>query len=270
MEDIGLAPLDDLATLPEPTPEPQRFSKTSAKPAAKARPAPTADDDDGGDLRLASNLPLPPLAPLAPLDGTSSGLDAGSGLAPLGGDLFGGTDPLASANAGLNLGGDPFASSGSAFGSAGSTALAPANPYATPAAVPSGPKGPDPGYLVLPAIFQLLGVLPFFLLCGFYLASIVFASIVVYSAPEGSRVAEAASRAGPRLAFHIISTIIALGGQIWIMIGSVQMLMRRNYDNALAAAWMSVVPCFGLCAFPFGIWSLIMLNKPEYKRMFRD
>jgi len=194
------------------------------------------------------------------------------GLAPLGGDLFGGADPLQQANAGLSndlfagapLGNDPFAPA--AGGSFGSTSLAPAAYSAPSAPAAHRPGEPEKIFLILPAVFQILAVLPFFLWNGFVFASAVFVMIVALMAPEGT--AEAAARGSLLLVVILICQVIALGAQIWIIVGSVQMMLTRSYDSCIAAAWLSCVPCFGLFGIPFGIWSLIVLQTPKYQRLF--
>jgi phage FluMu protein Com len=270
-EDLGLAPLDDLdglAPLPEAKPEP----KPQSRPAARSKPAPKTDDDDGRELRLQSNVPL---APLTPLDSGSG--NAMSGLAPLNNDLFGGTDPLATANAGLAggdlfggapLGGDPFGGSNNAFGSPAATSLAPAT-YSSPSHAPANVPGkPDSIFIVLPAIFQLLAILPFFLGNGFMVVSTAILLLFAMLSPTNNPDA-AAKGIGLILAYEAVQ-IIGLAAQFWIVLGSVQMMLLRKYDNATSAAWLSCFPCIGFLGFPFGIWSLIVLQTPKFQRMFRD
>ncbi len=270
-DEIGLAPLeslDGLAPLAETKPAPQ----LQPRPRAKISPAQAEDDDR--ELRLQSTVPL---APLTPLDSSGSS-NAMTGLTPINNDLFGGTDPLASANAnlasgdlfgGAPLGGDPFATSSGGFGSPASTSLAPAT-YSAPSSAPAGPKKPDSIFVVLPAVFQLMAIIPFFLWNGFSFASTVFLLIVAMSAPSSAANPDAAAKGIAFVILILALQVLGLAAQIWVMVGSVQMMLLRSYDNAIAAAWMSCVPCFGLCGIPFGIWSLIVLQTPEYKRMFRD
>lgn len=268
-EDLGLAPLDDLAPLPEAKPEP----KPQSRPAARSKPVPKTDDEDGRELRLQSNVPL---APLTPLDSSGSG-HAMAGLAPLNNDLFGGTDPLATANAGLAggdlfggapLGGDPFGGSNNAFSSPAATSLAPA-PYSSPNYAPANDSGkPDSIFIVLPAIFQLLAILPFFLGNGFMVVSTAILLLFAMLSPTNNPDA-AAKGIGLILAYELVQ-IIGLAAQFWIVLGSVQMMLLRKYDNATSAAWLSCFPCIGFLGVPFGIWSLIVLQTPKFQRMFRD
>ena len=251
IDGLGLAPLDDLPPLQESKP---------AKPTSKTKQPVPADEDDDRELRLASNVALPPLG----------------GLAPVGGDLFGGTDPLAQANSGLSgdlfggtpMANDPFAPLGSSsnYGSA-STSLAPA----TYSPAPSGPaqSSDDRIFVILPAVFQILAVVPFLAWLGFVFASTVFAFLLILlGASEAPP--DQYSKALVTLIGLLAGTGIGLGCQIWIIIGSVQMMMLRNYDNCTTAAWLSCVPCFGLFGWPFGIWSLVVLQTPKYQRLFRS
>lgn len=271
-DDLGLAPLDDVDGL-APIPETKADPKLQLKPAAFTKHVPQTDDDDGRELRLKSNVSL---APLTPLDSSGSG-SAMSGLAPLNNDLFGGSDPLAAANAGLAggdlfgaapLGGDAFGGSNNAFGSPAATSLAPAT-YSSPGSAPAAASGkPDSIFIVLPAIFQLLAILPFFLGNGFMVVStalfLVFAMLSPTNNPDA-----AAKGIGLVLAYEAVQ-IIGLAAQFWIVLGSVQMMLLRKYDNAISAAWLSCFPCIGFLGVPFGIWSLIVLQTPKFQRMFRD
>ena len=54
--------------------------------------------------------------------------------------------------------------------------------------------------------------------------------------------------------------------------GGLKMKNLENYGLAMAASIIAVIPCFGSCCcigIPVGIWSLIVLNKPEVKAAFR-
>jgi hypothetical protein len=56
---------------------------------------------------------------------------------------------------------------------------------------------------------------------------------------------------------------------VWIGAGRMQRL--ENYQFAMTAAVVGMVPCISPCCvlgIPFGIWALIVLNKPEVKPHF--
>jgi len=64
---------------------------------------------------------------------------------------------------------------------------------------------------------------------------------------------------------------LALAG--FIVYGALQMRELKNYGLAMAASIVALIPCYGPCcclAIPFGIWSLVVLAKPEVKAAFED
>jgi hypothetical protein len=63
---------------------------------------------------------------------------------------------------------------------------------------------------------------------------------------------------------------LALGGVTFL--GALKMKNLESYPFAMAASIIAIIPCFGSCCcigIPIGIWSLIVLNKPEVKSSFR-
>ncbi len=63
---------------------------------------------------------------------------------------------------------------------------------------------------------------------------------------------------------------LALGGVTFF--GGLKMKNLESYGLAMAASIITLIPCFGSCCcigIPVGIWSLIVLNKPEVKSAFR-
>lgn len=71
-----------------------------------------------------------------------------------------------------------------------------------------------------------------------------------------------------RMGFGLL--LISLQGVVlW---GGISMLQVKNFGVAYAAAIISVIPCCSGCYFvgiPFGIWALVVLNRPEVKASFR-
>ena len=63
--------------------------------------------------------------------------------------------------------------------------------------------------------------------------------------------------------------ISALDG--FVLYGAIKMLRLQNFGLAMAAAIIAMVPCQCCCllGLPFGIWALVVLNKPEVKSQFR-
>ena len=72
---------------------------------------------------------------------------------------------------------------------------------------------------------------------------------------------------GP-LAGIINLAIAAING--FVIFGAVKMLRLQSYGLAMAASIVAMLPCQCCCVLglPFGIWALVVLNKPEVKSQF--
>ena len=72
---------------------------------------------------------------------------------------------------------------------------------------------------------------------------------------------------GP-LAGVISLVIAALNG--FVLFGAMKMLRLQNHGLATVASVAAMLPCQCCCLFglPFGIWALVVLNKPEVKSQF--
>jgi predicted PurR-regulated permease PerM len=72
--------------------------------------------------------------------------------------------------------------------------------------------------------------------------------------------------------FGIVGNIITLALSGVTLFGGLKMKNLENYGLAMAASIIAIIPCFGPCCcigIPVGIWSLVVLNKPEVKSAFR-
>jgi hypothetical protein len=58
----------------------------------------------------------------------------------------------------------------------------------------------------------------------------------------------------------------------FVLFGAIQMLQLRNRTVAFIATIAAMLPCQCCCllGLPFGIWALIVLNKPEVKKCYRN
>ncbi len=68
------------------------------------------------------------------------------------------------------------------------------------------------------------------------------------------------------------SAIFTLAMGIVILFGALKMRNLENYVFALIAAILAIVPCVSACfilGLPFGIWALVVMNKPEVKSQFK-
>jgi hypothetical protein len=72
---------------------------------------------------------------------------------------------------------------------------------------------------------------------------------------------------GP-MALLVTLMVMALNG--FVLFGALKMLRLQSYGLAIAAAIIAMLPCQCCCVLglPFGIWALVVLNKPEVKSQF--
>jgi hypothetical protein len=69
----------------------------------------------------------------------------------------------------------------------------------------------------------------------------------------------------------MISNVIALGIAALIFAGGLKMKNLQNHGLAMTAAVFAMLPCVSPCCLiglPIGIWSLVVLSRPEVKGAF--
>jgi hypothetical protein len=69
----------------------------------------------------------------------------------------------------------------------------------------------------------------------------------------------------------IVSAIIGLAVSGFIIWASMQMKQLHKWTMAVAASIVAMIPCIGPCCIiglPIGIWSVVVLMKPEVKSAF--
>jgi hypothetical protein len=66
--------------------------------------------------------------------------------------------------------------------------------------------------------------------------------------------------------FRILGLVLS----ILIIVGASKMKRLESYGFAMTASIIAMLPCHGCCilGLPFGIWSLVVLSKPEVKDAF--
>jgi hypothetical protein len=67
--------------------------------------------------------------------------------------------------------------------------------------------------------------------------------------------------------------VAAIGWESVILAGASAMMRLRSYQFARVAMVMRVIPFAGFCCilgFPFGIWGLVTLNRPEVRDGFEE
>ena len=69
----------------------------------------------------------------------------------------------------------------------------------------------------------------------------------------------------------IVQDIIGAAVGVIVLLGASKMKNLQSYQFALTASVAAMVPCISPCCIfglPFGIWALVVLNKPEVKSQF--
>jgi hypothetical protein len=134
------------------------------------------------------------------------------------------------------------------------------NPYASPEPLPAA--GPTGNPLIVPAIFLLiLSSLFLLILLASLPNQILRMKAVDTSTPEG--VGELCGGIMSLVMWPLVNLAIALG--------AVSMIRLKSYRSAYSAAVLSVVPICSPCfvaGIPFGIWALVVLNRPEMRHRF--
>jgi len=71
--------------------------------------------------------------------------------------------------------------------------------------------------------------------------------------------------------FGLGFAIVGVLGGIFILFGGFKMRRLESYGLCMAASIVAMIPCLSACCLvglPIGIWSLVMLSKPEVKSAF--
>lgn len=69
----------------------------------------------------------------------------------------------------------------------------------------------------------------------------------------------------------IIQNVIGAAVGILVLVGASKMGALQNHPFALTTSILAMLPCISPCCLlglPFGIWALVVLNKPEVKSQF--
>ena len=57
-----------------------------------------------------------------------------------------------------------------------------------------------------------------------------------------------------------------------VLAGGLKVMKLRNHGFCVTAAIIALLPCFSPCCclgIPFGIWALVVINRPEVRSQFR-
>jgi hypothetical protein len=72
-------------------------------------------------------------------------------------------------------------------------------------------------------------------------------------------------------AFGFILCLFGVALSALIIYGAIKMLQLHSWGLSVTAAILAVIPCISPCCIigiPFGIWALVVLNRPEVKAAF--
>lgn len=75
-----------------------------------------------------------------------------------------------------------------------------------------------------------------------------------------------------QITIRAIWGVVLLIAAIFVLYGSIKMKSMTNYGLAKATAIVAMIPCIGPCCLlgiPFGIWTFIVLSKPNVRDAFR-
>jgi hypothetical protein len=73
-------------------------------------------------------------------------------------------------------------------------------------------------------------------------------------------------------ALGIAQVLFAIALSVFIFYGGLKLKRLENHGLCVGAAWVALIPCISPCCcigLPFGIWALVVMNKPEVKSQFQ-
>jgi hypothetical protein len=128
-------------------------------------------------------------------------------------------------------------------------------------------KGPAIGLIVTAILNLVLALWSLVKLIFFHTdISQLYSGIPQFNDPQVQQLLHLAY--GP---LGIINSLFALAMSVLVLIGAMKMQSLRSFGFAFAAAILAMIPCLTPCCvlgLPFGIWALVVLNKPEVKSQF--
>lgn len=142
------------------------------------------------------------------------------------------------------------------------------NPYASPDFSGTLPTTPPHQALRIPAILILIVTIPWTL----YLAGISILVAIIDTSRHFRSGAYLDSNAWSEILWTIVMPIAVLTIEGVIIKGAINMLRMRNYKTAKSAAILCMLPICSagfILGIPFGLWALIVLNRPAVKAAFR-
>jgi hypothetical protein len=157
------------------------------------------------------------------------------------------------------------------FFPSGAPAAAPISPGTIPPPPPPMPAytpvgGPASDQVSGPAIgLMVVAIIGFILQAGSLALRFLGISFMAQEMP---------SQAWGRLmsgTLGIATNVIAILVSGLILVGALKMRRLENYNLAMAASVIAMIPCLSPCCLiglPIGIWAVVVLSKPEVKSAF--
>ena len=75
----------------------------------------------------------------------------------------------------------------------------------------------------------------------------------------------------PEIMVRIIWGVVLFFTSSFVLFGAIRMIKMRDHGIAKAASIVAIIPFLGPCCLlgiPFGIWALVVLNKPHVRSAF--
>ncbi len=75
----------------------------------------------------------------------------------------------------------------------------------------------------------------------------------------------------PDIMVRIIWGVVLLFTSSFVLFGAIRMIKKKDHGIAKAASIVAIIPFLGPCCLlgiPFGIWALVVLNKPHVRSAF--
>ena len=138
------------------------------------------------------------------------------------------------------------------------------NPYASPAPPPSQGEIDAPAIALI--VVSVIAIGCGLLALGVDVLLLVSGAVERLEANNDSPISKYT-----QITIRCIWGLVLVIASLFVLYGAWHMKQRRNYGLARAAAVVALIPLVGPCCLlgiPFGIWALVVLNKPHVRNAF--
>ena len=91
--------------------------------------------------------------------------------------------------------------------------------------------------------------------------------------PDLSATVEDEQDAAISFAFTLVTSCFFSAVASFVLFGAIQMFRLKNHRLAQVASIVAMIPCISPCcvlSLPFGLWSILVLNKTDVRRAFKS